>query len=110
MPLINEVVRLGNSTGRIKNIFANGLIIIHDIRGDVGNGSISFTCDDSGETITFSNFEIADKYDQGYEEKDFYLTDPKITSLDSGSFIALDAHFTGKSSQHYQTKNIVIVD
>lgn len=110
MPLFNEVVRVGSANGRVKNIYANGLIVIFDIRGEVNEGGVSFACDDSGEIITFSNFKIDDKYDHGFDERDFYLTDNKIVVLDNGAFVAQDAHFTGQPSQNYQTKNMLVIE
>lgn len=111
MPLINEIVRVGNSTGRIKNYYANGLIVIYDVSGEFITGD-TISCDESGETITLTNFEIDSfdtdyKYDLYYEERDFDWSDDRVIIQDDGAFIYEDAHFTGLPSQNYQTTHLV---
>jgi hypothetical protein len=107
MPLRNEVIRVGNSTGRIKNYYANGLIVIFDVNGTIEAGD-TITCDDSGETILLSNNFVFDyKYDLYYEEYDFEWSDPRAICQDDGAFIVQDAHITGLPSQDYQTTNLI---
>jgi len=107
MPFINEVIRLGNTTARIKNYYANGLIVIYDIRGSLEAGD-TITCDDSGEVIVLNNFTISNDYDLYYE--DFDWDDDGLVVQDNGAFVAMDAHFTGLPSQNYQTINLVKED
>ena len=101
MPYINETIRLGNNTARIKNHYANGLIVIYDINGEFNSGDV-VTCDESGEVITLNNFQISIPYDIYYDDQGFDNVDNFIT-LDNGEFVALDKHFTGKPSQDSQT-------
>ena len=107
MPFLNEVIRLGNTTARIKNYYANGTIVLYDIRGSLSTGD-TITCDDSGEIITLTNFAITDDYDLYYE--DFDWDDDGLVVQDNGAFIAQDAHFTGLTSQNYQTTNLIKED
>lgn len=100
MPYINEIVRRGNSTARVKNYYANGLIVIYDINGEFQVGD-TITFDESGETLTLQSFAINDDFDLFYDEFDPPL-DITVTQ-DDGAFIVLDAHFTGLPSQDYQT-------
>jgi hypothetical protein len=109
MPNFNETIRIGNSTARIKNIYANGLIVIYDVRGSMEAGD-TVTCDESGETITLTNFAITSDYDLYYDDFDFEWTDDRIVVQDDGQYVAQDAHFTGLPSQDYQKTNIVIQD
>lgn len=109
MPYFNEVIRLGNTTARIKNIYANGLIVIYDIRGSLQAGD-TVTCDDSGETIVLSNFTINTDYDLYYDDFEFDFNDPRIVFQDNGEFVYEDAHYNGLPSQNYQTNYLVIED
>lgn len=112
MPLINEIIRIGNSTGRIKNYYANGLIVIFDVSGSFEAGD-TITCDESGETITLGSDFVIDsvdtnyKYDLYYEDRDFDWSDPRAICQDDGAFIYEDAHFTGLPSQNYQTTHLI---
>jgi len=107
LPYINETIRIGNSTGRIKNFYANGLIVIYDVNGTIAAGD-TITCDDSGETILLSNnFTFDYKYDIYYDDYAFEWSDPRVIVQDDGAFIVQDAHFTGLPSQDYQTTNLI---
>jgi len=107
MPLRNEIIRVGNSTGRIKNYYANGLIVIFDVNGTIEAGD-TITCDDSGEVILLSNnFTFELKYDLEYEDYDFSWSDERIICQRDGAFIGTRDHFTGLPSQNYQTTNII---
>ena len=105
MPYINETIKIGNNTGRVKNDYANGLMVIYDIVGTISPGD-TVLCEESGETIVLNDFVIEDKYDLYYEPDTFDDVNNFIT-LDSGEFVALDEHFTGKPSQDSQTRFIV---
>ena len=107
MPLYNEIIRVGNNTARIKNFYANGLIVIYDVEGEFKSGDVA-VCDESGEVISFPTFEISDEYDLYYDEFDFNWDDTII--LDDKEFIVEDAYFTGLPSQDYQTTNIIVED
>jgi hypothetical protein len=107
MPLINEVIRFGNTTGRVKNYYANGLIVIYDIRGNLSAGD-TITCDDSGEVVVLNNFTISNDYDLYYEDFDLEWDDDRIVVQDNGEYVFQDAHYTGLPSQDYQTTNVVI--
>ncbi|HEY5688361.1 MAG TPA: hypothetical protein VIS27_08665 [Yeosuana sp.] len=106
MPLRNEIVRVGNNTARIKNFYANGLIILYDVEGSFQAGD-SIVGDDSGETIVLEDFELDDFFDLNYDEWEFDLENSSLITLDTGSYIAQDAHFTGAPSQEYQTVNLI---
>ena len=115
----NEIVRSGNSQARVKNFYPDtGFIVLMDIKGSIGVGS-TIVGDDSGTTLTLTNFEIADKYDSGYDPT--YWDDPLFNGqsvLDSviydegevGYWLALDEHFTGQPSQDYQIDYLVVLD
>jgi hypothetical protein len=103
MPFINETVRVGNSTARIKNYYANGMVVLYDIRGDIQDGSI-ISCDESGEVIVLNNFSIEDKYDLQYEDRGNY---DELIVTDVGGYIGLDTHFNGNPSQEYQITYLV---
>lgn len=107
MPLINEVIRVGNTTARIKNLYANGLMIIYDVRGELNVGD-TITCDDSGESIVLTTFSIEDKYDLFYDEPVANLMVIPVIVTDIGAYIALDAHFTGAPSANDQTTNLIV--
>ena len=106
MPFINETIRTGNSTARIKNYYANGMIVLYDINGDIKNGS-SITCDESGEVIVLQNFSIEDKYDLEYDDIFDYANSTLIVT-ETGGYIATDAHFNDNPSQEYQSTYLVI--
>ena len=42
----NEVIRVGNSSARVKNFYANGLIVLMDIQGEFKAGD-TISGDDS---------------------------------------------------------------
>lgn len=103
----NERVRAGNSTARVKNYYPDtGLLVLYDIQGSFEEGT-TITGDDSGSTITFSEFTVSLVYDIYYDPDPWEPILPDIVTLDDGSYVALDAHFTGKESQEYQTVNLV---
>lgn len=105
----NETVRAGNSTARVKNYYPEtGLLVLYDIQGEFSEGSI-ITGDDSGTTVTISEFTVAFEYDIFYDPDPWEPYLPLIVSLDSGSYVALDSHFTGKPSQEYQVENLVVI-
>lgn len=107
MPLLNETIRLGNNSARIKNMYANGLFVIYDIQGDFNDGDV-VVGDESGDSIVLTNFQRSVAYDLFYEEFDFDWNDTII--LDSGEYIVEDAYFTGLPSQYYQTTRIIVED
>jgi hypothetical protein len=72
-----------------------------DIRGEIKSGD-TVTGDESGVRFTFNTFNISDEIDlQDYEN---YLieNDNILICLDSGAYVATDAHFNGLPSQDYQ--------
>ena len=105
----NEIVRVGNSSARIKNFYANGLIVLIAIEGEFKAGD-TITGDDSGQTLTLNNFELSKDYDAFYEPTIWdELADITITQ-DNGAVIVLDAALTGKASQDYQPDYVVVRD
>lgn len=103
----NEIVRSGNSTARVKNYYPDtGLLVLYDIQGEFAEGS-TITGDDSGTSVTLSEFTVSFDFDIYFDPDpwEFYL--PVAITLDSGAFVALDQHFTGKPSQEYQSENLV---
>lgn len=115
----NEIVRSGNSQARIKNYYVDtGLVVLYDIKGIFEVGS-TIVGDDSGNVLTLSEFEISNAYDIGYEPTYWEdLLDNGKSIIDGvvcdegeeGNWIALDEHFTGKSSEDYQIDYLVVVD
>jgi hypothetical protein len=105
----NEVIRVGNSSARVKNFYANGLIVLMDIQGEFKAGD-TISGDDSGHTYTLNSFEIRADYDTYYDPTIWdELADIAITQ-DNGSVIVLDAAITGKASQDYQPDYVVVKD
>lgn len=105
----NEVIRVGNSSARVKNFYANGLIVLMDIQGEFKAGD-TISGDDSGYTYTLNNFEIRADFDTFYDPTIWTeLADITITQ-DNGSVIVLDAAITGKPSQDYQPDYVVVRD
>ena len=103
----NEVVRSGNSTARVKNYYPEtGLVVLYDIHGEFTQGA-TITGDDSGTSVTISEFTVSFVYDIYYDPNPWEAALPDIVSLDSGSYVALDQFFTEKLSQEYQTENLV---
>lgn len=103
----NERVRAGNSSARVKNYYPEtGLLVLYDIAGEFKEGT-TITGDDSGTSITFSEFTVSLEYDIYYDPDPWEPVLDELVTLDSGSFVALDAHFTGFESQEYQTENLV---
>jgi hypothetical protein len=108
---INEVVRAGNATAKVKSYFPEtGLIVLYDIEGDIDVGS-TIIGDDSGTVLTLSQFEISNEYDNTQydptnwdEVLDIYIYDG------NGEIIATEEYFTGFESQDYQTTNLVVKD
>ena len=106
----NEIVRSGNSQARVKNFYPDtGLIVLYDIKGSIGPGS-TIVGDDSGTTLTLTQFNIALEYDLGYEP-DYWsnILDKVVYDNGTGEMLALDEHFTGEPSQDYQTKYLVVI-
>lgn len=105
----NEVVKAGNSTARVKNYYPDtGLLVLYDIYGEFAEGS-TIVGNDSGTTVVISEFTVSFEYDIFYDPDPWEEILPNIVTLDTGSFVALDEHFTGKPSQEYQTENLVII-
>lgn len=105
----NETVRAGNSTARIKNYYPDtGLVVLYDINGSFDVGT-TITGDDSGTTLTLSEFAITRDYDLYYEPEYWQSIIENIIYTDNGEIVALDAHFTGKLNQDYQTTYLVVV-
>lgn len=105
----NEIVRSGNSQARVKNFYPEtGLLVLYDIHGDIGVGS-TIVGDDSGTTLTLTQFNISLEYDLGYEP-DYWETYLEKAIYDgNGNLVALEEHFTGKPSQDYQTTYMVTI-
>jgi hypothetical protein len=105
----NEIVRAGNSTARVKNYYPEtGFIVLYDIYGEFDEGAV-ITGDDSGTSTTLTEFNVAFEFDIFYDPDPWEPVLPLIVTLDSGSYVALDEHFTGKASQEYQTENLVTI-
>lgn len=112
----NEIVRSGNATARLKNYFpSTGLVVLYDINGTFSPG-MTIVGDDSGTSLTLSNFTIANEYDSDYGPT--YWSDPMSNGLSildnviydgTGNFVAMGEHFTGKPSQDYQTTYLVSI-
>lgn len=108
--LLNEVVRSGNNTARVKNYYPDtGLLVLYDINGSFGPGS-AITGDDSGTQLTFSTFELSAKYDLEYDPDSWESLLEKAIYDGNGNLVALDKYFTGKPSQDYQTTYLVVID
>lgn len=104
----NEIVRSGNSQARVKNFYPEtGLIVLYDIRGQIGVGS-TIVGDESGTTLTLTQFNISLEYELGYEPDNWSSIIDSVVYDGDGNIVALDEHFTGLPSQDYQTKNIVV--
>lgn len=106
----NEVVRSGNSTARVKNFYPeSGLLVLMDIQGSFESG-MTIVGDESGETLTLSNFTISREYDLGFEPTYWENVLSNVVYDGNGELIALEEHFTGKPSQDYQTTYLVVID
>lgn len=107
----NEIVRSGNTTARVKNFYPDtGLVVLYDINGspfEVGDVVIG---DESGEELTVSEFNISYDYDMYYEPTYWQEILPIVVYDGNGKIVALDQHFTGKPSQDYQTRYLVVED
>lgn len=104
----NEIVRSGNSMARVKNYYPDtGLIVIYDIYGvfEVGDTIIG---DESGTTLTLTEFNISYDFDLYYEPTYWDDVLPFAIYDGNGELVALDEHFTGLSSQDYQTTYLVV--
>jgi len=99
----NEIVRSGNSTARIKNFYPDtGLVVLYDIKGSFEAGS-TIVGEEPGETLTFTDFTLSRSYDLYYDPTYSQNVLENAIYTDSGEMVHLDAHFTGKLSQDYQT-------
>ncbi len=105
----NEVIRVGNSSARVKNFYANGLIVLIDINGEFKVGDV-IAGDDSGTVYTLNNFELRKDYDTFYEPTIWDELADLIITQDNGAVIVLDAAITGKASQDYQPDFVVVRD
>lgn len=104
---VGELVRKNNSTAIVKNYFSsNNFIVLTDINGSFQSGDI-ITGDDSEMTGTLNNFTISNVYDSNFADESWSNIEDIAITLDSGSYVAIDAHFDGTLSQDYQTRNIV---
>jgi hypothetical protein len=107
----NEIVRSGNSQARVKNYYPDtGLLVIYDIYGvfEVGDTIIG---DESGTTLTLTEFNISYDFDLYYDPTYWDNVLPNVVYQESdGEILALDEHFTGLPSQDYQTTYLVVVD
>lgn len=104
----NEIVRSGNSMARVKNYYPDtGLLVIYDIYGVFGVGD-TIIGDESGTTLTLTEFNISYDFDLYYDPNYWEETLPFVIYDDSGEFVALDEHFTGLPSQDYQTTYLVV--
>lgn len=105
----NEVVRAGNSTARVKNFYPDtGLIVLMDIQGTFEPG-MTIVGDDSNTSLTLTNFTISRDYDLYYDPTYWESVLDSIIYDGSGEIVALEEHFTGKPSQDYQTKYLVVL-
>ena len=103
---LHEVVRSGNSTALVKAYFpANNYIHLYNIYGVIGAGS-TIVGDDSGASLTLANFTISSAEDE-YVYDPWLDIEPTAIVLDDGRWVALDAHFTGETSQEYQPDYVV---
>jgi hypothetical protein len=106
----NEIVRSGNSQARVKNYYPDtGLIVIYDIYGEFKVGD-TIVGDESGTTLTLSEFNISYDFDLYYDPEYWEPIIPNVVYDGNGQFVALDEHFTQKPSQDYQTTYLVVVD
>jgi hypothetical protein len=106
----NEIVRSGNSQARVKNFYPEtGLVVLYDIRGTIGPGS-TIIGDDSGTTLTLTQFNINLDFDLFYEPNYWESFLEQAIYDGNGDLVATEAHFTGKVSQDYQITHMVIQD
>jgi hypothetical protein len=106
----NEVVRSGNSQARVKNYYPDtGLLVIYDIYGvfQVGDTLVG---DETGTTLTLSEFNISYDFDLYYDPDYWESVLPNVVYDGNGEFVALEEHFTGLPSQDYQTTYLVVSD
>ena len=108
--LINEIVRSGNSTARVKSYDSTtNFIVLFDIYGTIEDGSVIIG-DESGTSGILNNFIVSEIYnDDQYANKEWDDLDYFIYD-DTGELVALDQHFTGKLSQDYQTTYMVRIN
>lgn len=89
---INETVRAGNVTARVKNYYANtDLLVLYDIKGVIQAGT-TVIGDTSGTIKTFANFTISDEYDLGYEP-DGIFSDTYFLVNDNNEYIVTDDYY-----------------
>lgn len=108
--LINELVRHGNSTGRVQSYNKDTrFIVLMDIQGSFPNGAF-IVGEESGSSGFLNLFSVADEYSGViYASTEWDDIDNMIHESGDGpcELIALDEHFTGLPSQDYQTTFIV---
>lgn len=104
----NEVVRSGNSQARVKNFYPEtGLIVLYDIKGVIEAG-MTIVGDESGTSLTLTEFNIALEFDLFYEPE-YWETVIDNTIYDGdGNLVAIDQYFTGLLSQDYQAEFLVV--
>ena len=106
----NEIVRAGNATAKVKNYYPDtGLLVLYFIEGEFRNGT-TLVGDESGETLTLSDFAVTFDYDMNYEPThwDDVIDDVIYDGL--GNMVALEEHFTGLPSQDFQVTYLVVRD
>ena len=105
-----EIVRCGNSTAKVKNYYPEtGLLVLNGIEGSFEEGD-TIVGDESGMTLTFTNFTVSFEYDMGYEPTYWIeVLDTAIYDGD-GNLVGLEAYFTGKPNQDNQITYLVVTD
>jgi len=106
---INEIIRSGNSTARVKSYDPiTKFIVLMEINGAIEDGSY-ITGEDSGSSGILNGFSISDEYeDDQYADKSW--DDIEYFVFDDVDIVAIDKHFNGKESQDYQTTYVVRID
>lgn len=106
---VNEIVRSGNSTARVKSFnTATSFIVLFDIQGSFPDGC-TIVGDDSGTSGILNGFTVSDAYDgeeyatDAWDELDYFVGD-------ENGLLAIDEHFNGTVSQDYQTTYLVKID
>ena len=99
MFLINETVRSGDVTARVKNFYsANGLLVITDIKGGTIEAGMTVTGDCSGFSKTFTTFEQSIFFDVNFNDYEWEPDFWNMISLDDGTIVTLD-------DDRYRTSN-----
>lgn len=107
MFLYNEIVKCGNNTARVKNFYANNLIILMDINGtfNVGDTIVGV---DSGHTYTFKNsFTISYDYDAYYDPT--FWDELNLVTQDDGSAIGIDEYESDTTESRDENSKYLVV-